>query len=120
MIRRPPRSTLFPYTTLFRSLDRDFVDACGARRFERIETTDAPRRNVEQRPGAPRRILGSVAQAVIGERPDRQYHHADSRLEQGHEMLANGVVRSSLHYGCPPRPDPRRPAGHVPEPQPPR
>src|SRR3712207_1873920 len=23
MIRRPPRSTLFPYTTLFRSLDRD-------------------------------------------------------------------------------------------------
>src|SRR5256885_5471148 len=27
MIRRPPRSTLFPYTTLFRSLDR----ATGAR-----------------------------------------------------------------------------------------
>src|SRR3712207_8776722 len=25
MIRRPPRSTLFPYTTLFRSLDRDPV-----------------------------------------------------------------------------------------------
>src|SRR5436305_13296436 len=25
MIRRPPRSTLFPYTTLFRSFDRPFV-----------------------------------------------------------------------------------------------
>src|SRR2546430_11784031 len=25
MIRRPPRSTLFPYTTLFRSLDVNFV-----------------------------------------------------------------------------------------------
>src|SRR2546425_2829618 len=25
MIRRPPRSTLFPYTTLFRSAERDFV-----------------------------------------------------------------------------------------------
>src|SRR3712207_9478999 len=25
MIRRPPRSTLFPYTTLFRSTDRDGV-----------------------------------------------------------------------------------------------
>src|SRR3712207_8594432 len=25
MIRRPPRSTLFPYTTLFRSRDGDFV-----------------------------------------------------------------------------------------------
>src|SRR5258708_29682734 len=26
MIRRPPRSTLFPYTTLFRSLDRQRLD----------------------------------------------------------------------------------------------
>src|SRR5260370_600721 len=29
MIRRPPRSTLFPYTTLFRSLNRPF-HACAA------------------------------------------------------------------------------------------
>src|SRR5438309_7772612 len=27
MIRRPPRSTLFPYTTLFRSLQRHVLDA---------------------------------------------------------------------------------------------
>src|SRR5258708_14016170 len=27
MIRRPPRSTLFPYTTLFRSLLRDYINA---------------------------------------------------------------------------------------------
>src|SRR3712207_7997795 len=27
MIRRPPRSTLFPYTTLFRSLNTDSMDA---------------------------------------------------------------------------------------------
>src|SRR2546422_4483862 len=26
MIRRPPRSTLFPYTTLFRSLSADLID----------------------------------------------------------------------------------------------
>src|SRR5260370_6566373 len=26
MIRRPPRSTLFPYTTLFRSIERTIVD----------------------------------------------------------------------------------------------
>src|SRR3712207_7538248 len=32
MIRRPPRSTLFPYTTLFRS---DLVDQCVAVRRER-------------------------------------------------------------------------------------
>src|SRR2546427_7725469 len=29
MIRRPPRSTLFPYTTLFRSRARGRVWACG-------------------------------------------------------------------------------------------
>src|SRR2546422_8611414 len=29
MIRRPPRSTLFPYTTLFRSLDRDALPLLG-------------------------------------------------------------------------------------------
>src|SRR3989454_10318006 len=28
MIRRPPRSTLFPYTTLFRSLERERPHAC--------------------------------------------------------------------------------------------
>src|SRR5256885_13018532 len=31
MIRRPPRSTLFPYTTLFRSILADALEAlCGA------------------------------------------------------------------------------------------
>src|SRR3712207_7765403 len=29
MIRRPPRSTLFPYTTLFRSLGRGEAPACA-------------------------------------------------------------------------------------------
>src|SRR5260370_27981918 len=29
MIRRPPRSTLFPYTTLFRSI-KDTIDASGS------------------------------------------------------------------------------------------
>src|SRR5688572_32169986 len=31
MIRRPPRSTLFPYTTLFRSWRRPWPGACGSR-----------------------------------------------------------------------------------------
>src|SRR3712207_8895412 len=30
MIRRPPRSTLFPYTTLFRSIVDDTVGAAGS------------------------------------------------------------------------------------------
>src|SRR3712207_7157197 len=48
MIRRPPRSTLFPYTTLFRSLDaahpgigeRLFDDAGALRRFVNVFVAD--------------------------------------------------------------------------------
>src|SRR5687767_15456447 len=39
MIRRPPRSTLFPYTTLFRSLDEvvlDLADSIAAHLQRRI------------------------------------------------------------------------------------
>src|SRR3989441_5123388 len=35
MIRRPPRSTLFPYTTLFRSLDQHDRELEAARRARR-------------------------------------------------------------------------------------
>src|SRR2546422_8242012 len=34
MIRRPPRSTLFPYTTLFRSSPFDFVNNWGEVRLD--------------------------------------------------------------------------------------
>src|SRR2546422_4946105 len=34
MIRRPPRSTLFPYTTLFRSLRLKFFPRVGQLRFQ--------------------------------------------------------------------------------------
>src|SRR2546430_12074527 len=35
MIRRPPRSTLFPYTTLFRSRPRGFIACRSSRRRHR-------------------------------------------------------------------------------------
>src|SRR6266404_6701776 len=37
MIRRPPRSTLFPYTTLFRSVDLDRIAGVGAPPREWLE-----------------------------------------------------------------------------------
>src|SRR3989442_12162040 len=52
MIRRPPRSTLFPYTTLFRSRSfeppredprRRDLDDHGVRRVERSPARDEPR-----------------------------------------------------------------------------
>src|SRR6267378_8674042 len=46
MIRRPPRSTLFPYTTLFRSPHRR-----GAVAVERSEVTGAVDERIAQREG---------------------------------------------------------------------
>src|SRR5256886_12635185 len=50
MIRRPPRSTLFPYTTLFRSRGRR--QALRGRAEE-----DEPERRVRAVPGRPARVL---------------------------------------------------------------
>src|SRR2546426_10674694 len=38
MIRRPPRSTLFPYTTLFRSLGQSGASAVDRAGFQRLVT----------------------------------------------------------------------------------
>src|SRR5260370_24185704 len=37
MIRRPPRSTLFPYTTLFRSVLKSYGHASGRGRYRKSE-----------------------------------------------------------------------------------
>src|SRR3712207_8206183 len=48
MIRRPPRSTLFPYTTLFRSRWHGVARRTPARRAAAARTSSRP-----TRPGAP-------------------------------------------------------------------
>src|SRR5256885_7263304 len=44
MIRRPPRSTLFPYTTLFRSSARLLASALGRARARRLRPPPPHRR----------------------------------------------------------------------------
>src|SRR3712207_8977293 len=75
MIRRPPRSTLFPYTTLFRSLvDRgDPAPAVSPRPRER-EREDAPRRARGQRLQRDARVGCELAVAARGE-PAGQLAH---------------------------------------------
>src|SRR2546422_8149271 len=46
MIRRPPRSTLFPYTTLFRSKGNSQTDREHARIHLQIHARDDPRRSL--------------------------------------------------------------------------
>src|SRR2546425_3791377 len=60
MIRRPPRSTLFPYTTLFRSEQAD--DALRAQARPALEPLDHPAlARPGKRPAAPRRGRGGRA-----------------------------------------------------------
>src|SRR3712207_7498057 len=72
MIRRPPRSTLFPYTTLFRSLDE--VDA-DAEHGGVLDGHDAavPDRPEGLRDGRPDRLV--VVGRDRGHPPERSEEH---------------------------------------------
>src|SRR3712207_8090023 len=89
MIRRPPRSTLFPYTTLFRSalgrLDHRQADAVlhGAARIQQLE--------LGQDGGLP--ILGSQLTRDVGE-PDQRCVADDrksTRLNSSHANISYAV-----------------------------
>src|SRR2546430_7625570 len=63
MIRRPPRSTLFPYTTLFRSLQGAVPDRHHRRRRPRLAARPPhPRPCPEQRPRRGRGWSGAADQ----------------------------------------------------------
>src|SRR2546427_2988423 len=65
MIRRPPRSTLFPYTTLFRSHVAEFARASGRRSYG----GDGPHASIGCVLRAPRAALGA-------------YRHRGARSEE--------------------------------------
>src|SRR5256885_14288484 len=62
MIRRPPRSTLFPYTTLFRSLIRRNRTTSAQRRFEKIVEESPTFDGLQERYG---RNLGAFLRARL-------------------------------------------------------
>src|SRR3989442_4852104 len=86
MIRRPPRSTLFPYTTLFRSLDRAAIqkEAMGALLAVAQGTQQEPRFIVlEYRGGG-----GDAAPvALVGKGVDRK----STRLNSSHVRISYAV-----------------------------
>src|SRR2546422_1692812 len=60
MIRRPPRSTLFPYTTLFRSLRGGSISQRGDRRDRRfIRGHQRPARCLRDVPGDIAPVVGA-------------------------------------------------------------
>src|SRR2546430_12598997 len=72
MIRRPPRSTLFPYTTLFRSPYGHFGDGCVHLRIDfPLDRPDGP--------AALRAFLTDAARLVAGYGGSLSGEHGDRR-----------------------------------------
>src|SRR2546430_9089613 len=74
MIRRPPRSTLFPYTTLFRSVHDEEQDAADVRQRELKQRAIVGRRREE--PGV-----------KVVHRADRK----STRLNSSHSQISYAV-----------------------------
>src|SRR2546422_1476625 len=91
MIRRPPRSTLFPYTTLFRSRGGHRARRAGG--IARLDHCAAPPR---PEPGRPRQTAQAGAAEEVGEgesaprtcaREDRK----STRLNSSHGYISYAV-----------------------------
>src|SRR3712207_8232532 len=74
MIRRPPRSTLFPYTTLFRSLEHRAA----------LEAPGRPLGQAHQAGGDRRQLIGAVAGKVSRDRKS-------TRLNSSHANISYAV-----------------------------
>src|SRR3712207_9301063 len=121
MIRRPPRSTLFPYTTLFRSVDRVAVE------LPRPDVVDDDRgdQGAERRE---RQRAVEVRERILAERLEQVLpgpeSHASGLRDGAAARAAAAVGRAEYDTGprytrrasCPatsgagPRPEPRRDA----------
>src|SRR3712207_7656909 len=95
MIRRPPRSTLFPYTTLFRSLVRHAGNADVVRQELAAERGIAVSLRTVERACAPyrRRLLAEARATVRFETPPgRQLQDRKStRLNSSHANISYAV-----------------------------
>src|SRR2546422_11078133 len=86
MIRRPPRSTLFPYTTLFRSfLDEHFRSQYEEMRRRLKPQTDSIRAHYRGRPGESAfevdKFVGQHAESLDVPTIDRLMDHIDHAVQ---------------------------------------
>src|SRR3989440_4084204 len=90
MIRRPPRSTLFPYTTLFRSGQRaaPHISCIGSTR-ESIRATLAAYR--EHGIGHLVALRGDLPSGTAGRRAARQEDRKSTRLNSSHDQISYAV-----------------------------
>src|SRR3712207_7423241 len=100
MIRRPPRSTLFPYTTLFRSSDHRGVVSLSPRTdvrlvaaIERLDRPDVPIAETWRRVGVLAEHMGLVrpsyeqVRRIVHDSRDRK----STRLNSSHANISYAV-----------------------------
>src|SRR5690348_17797537 len=80
MIRRPPRSTLFPYTTLFRSLGRFVIDALAE-----ADTLEK---------------LGGACAAFRGAHSAEHHRHLDVLERRDRSEEHTSELQSPVHLVC--------------------
>src|SRR3712207_7519188 len=88
MIRRPPRSTLFPYTTLFRSRDGGQLRGAGQGRPRRLPVQA---RQAGRQPEVARRRRSAVLGQAL---QDHRHHLRDrksTRLNSSHANISYAV-----------------------------
>src|SRR3712207_7228227 len=86
MIRRPPRSTLFPYTTLFRSVQVDPRDRLKGRHRLFLQVA-------EQEAGEERVLRSVVDQFIAGDAPEvgEPLDRKSTRLNSSHANISYAV-----------------------------
>src|SRR3712207_8565344 len=94
MIRRPPRSTLFPYTTLFRSRQGPHHVA------QKLSTTGVPR-NELRRTGAPSRstrVKSGAGWPFAGGRLSRSEEHTSELQSRQYLVCRLLLEKKHTHY----------------------
>src|SRR5947208_10955853 len=90
MIRRPPRSTLFPYTTLFRSQHVPVEHLLLARRLDGIQRRLAPRLVVADAQDRKSTRLNSshqiISYAVFCLKKKKKEHNAQQREQEAQDQ----------------------------------
>src|SRR5438270_9902588 len=81
MIRRPPRSTLFPYTTLFRS------DASAESEIERTKEVAKSEMPTAEQPSPSNDSVAEDADEAMPPLPDRK----STRLNSSHSQISYAV-----------------------------
>src|SRR3712207_7091545 len=96
MIRRPPRSTLFPYTTLFRSAGRGVGTRARIARAGRVEQTGRVQDAEATTPDVHQAASAQCRERVRDARPARDAEQAgqdrkSTRLNSSHANISYAV-----------------------------